>query len=44
VGLAADLVLIDGDVEATAPDALGKMAIALTICGGTQTHAAPAFA
>ncbi len=36
VGLAADLVLIDGDIEAIAADDLGKMGIALTDCRGAN--------
>lgn len=40
VGLAADLVLIDGNVESLPPDDFGKTAIALTICGGRITHEA----
>ena len=43
-GLAADLVLLDGDIEAVAPDTLGQMGIALTIAGGRITHSAPEFA
>ncbi|MFN4154173.1 MAG: amidohydrolase [Paracoccaceae bacterium] len=39
-GMAADLVMIDGDVEALPPAALGTTAIALTICGGRITHQA----
>ncbi|MDO8883462.1 MAG: amidohydrolase [Pseudotabrizicola sp.] len=39
-GMAADVVMIDGDLEATAPDALGATAIALTICGGRITYQA----
>ena len=39
-GLAADLVLLDGDIEATAPDAVGAMNVALTVCGGRITHQA----
>ncbi len=38
VGLAGDLVLLDGDIEATAPGDIGAMGIALTICGGNITH------
>lgn len=37
-GLAADLVLIDGDIEAIAPHDLGKTGIALTVAGGKITH------
>ena len=38
VGLAADLVLIDGDIELCDAAALGKMPIALTIAGGCVTY------
>jgi predicted amidohydrolase YtcJ len=44
VGLAADLVLIDGDIESLDPMALGQTAIALTIAGGQITHHGPGFA
>ncbi len=37
-GLAADLVLIDGDIEAIPANRLGKTTIALTIAGGRVTH------
>jgi predicted amidohydrolase YtcJ len=37
-GLAADLVLIDGDVEAIPAEQLGRTGIALTIAGGRVTH------
>jgi predicted amidohydrolase YtcJ len=37
-GLAADLVLIDGDIEAIPADRLGMTGIALTIAGGRVTH------
>jgi len=37
-GLAADLVLIDGDIEAAPPGQIGQMGIALTVCGGRVTH------
>lgn len=37
-GLAADLVLIDGDIEAIPAEQLGKTGIALTIAGGRVTH------
>ena len=37
-GLAADLVMIDGDLEQTDPFSLGQTAIALTLCGGRITH------
>ncbi|MES2542444.1 MAG: amidohydrolase [Pseudomonadota bacterium] len=37
-GLAADLVLIDGDIETIPARELGRTGIALTIAGGTVTH------
>ena len=37
-GMAADLVLIDGDIEAIPADRLGQTGIALTIAGGGVTH------
>jgi predicted amidohydrolase YtcJ len=37
-GMAADLVLIDGDIEAIPVERLGKAGIALTIAGGRVTH------
>lgn len=40
-GLAADLVLIDGDLEALAPESFGQTGIALTIAGGRITHQGP---
>ena len=43
-GLAADLVLIDGDIEAIAEGDLGKTGIALTIAGGKITHRGPGLA
>ena len=43
-GLAADLVLLDGDIEAVAPQDLGRMAVALTIAGGRITHQGAGFA
>ena len=44
VGLAADLVLLDGDVEDVAAKDIGKIGIALTICGGIITHQGSGFA
>ncbi len=38
VGLAGDLVLIDGDIEAVDVGGLGKMPIAMTIAGGRVTY------
>jgi predicted amidohydrolase YtcJ len=43
VGLAGDLVLLDGDIEAVAADEIGRMGIALTICGGRITHQGVGF-
>jgi predicted amidohydrolase YtcJ len=37
-GLAGDLVMLSGDIEATAFDQIGSMGIAMTVCGGTITH------
>jgi len=42
-GMAADLVLIDGDIEGVSPADLGQTGIALTICGGRITHQARGF-
>jgi predicted amidohydrolase YtcJ len=42
-GLAADLVLIDGDIEAILLTDLGARGIALTVCDGKTTYAAPGF-
>jgi predicted amidohydrolase YtcJ len=43
VGLAADLVLIDGNIEAIPAAEIGRTGIALTVCGGQVTHASPTF-
>ena len=43
-GLAADLVLLGGDIEATAAGDVGKLGIALTIVGGKVTHQGAGFA
>ncbi len=43
-GLAADLVLLDGDIEAFAPQDLGRIGVALTIAGGQITHRGAGFA
>ena len=43
-GLAADLVLIDGDIEAIPPEGIGATGIALTVAGGRITHQMPGFA
>ena len=37
-GMAADLVLIDGNIETIPAENLGQTGIALTICGGRVTH------
>ncbi|TWI33925.1 amidohydrolase [Paracoccus sulfuroxidans] len=37
-GLAADLVLLGGDIEATAPTAIPALGVALTICGGRVVY------
>ncbi len=44
VGLAGDLVMIDGDVEGVSHDMLGATGIALTVCGGRITHQLAALA
>jgi predicted amidohydrolase YtcJ len=36
-GLAGDIVLLAGDIEATDPQDVGRMGIALTVCGGRIT-------
>ena len=43
-GFAADLVLIDGDIEAIPAEKLGQTGIALTIAGGRVTHDPSAMA
>lgn len=43
-GLAADLVLIDGDIESIPAGRIGATGIALTIAGGRITHQMPGFA
>lgn len=39
-GMAADVVVLGGDIEATPPEAVGAMGIALTVAGGRITHGA----
>ncbi len=39
-GMAADVVMIDGNIEAVDPADIGAMGIALTLCGGQITHQA----
>ena len=43
-GLAADLVLIDGDIETVDSADLGGTGIALTVAGGNITHQGAGFA
>ncbi|MBC7476539.1 MAG: amidohydrolase [Pseudorhodobacter sp.] len=43
-GLMADLVMIDGDIEAVPEGELGKTGIALTVAGGKITYKADRFA
>ena len=43
-GMAGDLVLIDGDIEAIPRDGIGATGIALTVAGGRITHQAAEFA
>ena len=38
-GLAADLVLLGGDIEATDPAAIPELGVSMTICGGQIIHA-----
>lgn len=37
-GMAADLAVLSGDIEATPPEAVGAMTVALTVAGGRITH------
>lgn len=43
-GLAADLVLLGGDLESAAPGTFDQLGIALTVAGGRITHRGPGFA
>ncbi len=43
-GLAADLVLLDGDVETATAESMGQMGISLTVCDGRITHRGAGFA
>ena len=43
-GMAGDMVLIDGDIEAIPADQIGVTGIALTVAGGRITHSAAGFA
>jgi len=40
VGLAGDLVLLGGDIEAAEPARIARLGIALTVCGGHVTYQA----
>jgi predicted amidohydrolase YtcJ len=37
-GLLADLVLLSGDIEATPPEGIDQLSVALTVCGGRVTY------
>ena len=37
-GLRADLALLSGDIEATAPEEIGALTVRLTVCDGEITH------
>ncbi|HMO06631.1 MAG TPA: amidohydrolase [Paracoccaceae bacterium] len=39
-GLAADAVVLGGDIESAAPESIPALGVALTVCGGRVTHAA----
>jgi predicted amidohydrolase YtcJ len=39
-GLAADLVVLSGDIEAVPPEAIATLSVARTICGGQTTFSA----
>lgn len=43
-GLAADLVLLGGDIEAVPSEGIADLGIALTVAGGQITHQSPRFA
>ena len=44
VGLAADLVLLGGDIESVEAGGISGLGITLTVCGGQITHQAPEIA
>ena len=44
IGMAGDLVLLDGDIEATPFAQIGAMGIALTVAAGRVTHQGAGFA
>lgn len=37
-GYLADFVILDGDIEAVAPEAIDTLAVALTVCGGKVSY------
>jgi len=37
-GLAADVVILDADIQAISADSLGNVGVAYTICGGRSTY------
>ena len=37
-GMAADIAVLSGDIEAAAPDEIGAMSVRLTLAGGKVTH------
>ena len=39
-GLAADVVVLSGDIEKTPPEEVAAMEVTLTVCGGRVTHRA----
>lgn len=41
IGMAADLVLLDGDIESVAANEIGNTGIALTVAGGRITYQVP---
>ena len=43
VGMAADIVVLGGDIGSIAADRIGAMGIALTLCGGRTTYASEGF-
>ncbi len=43
-GLAADIAVLDGDIETAEATTVGAMGVALTLCGGRITHRRAGFA
>jgi predicted amidohydrolase YtcJ len=39
-GMLADLVMLSGDIEATAPEEIASLGVTITICDGRITHEA----